>query len=958
MLYDDYAKTSRDYRKKYGVKAIVLIEVGSFYELYAVADPSDMELGETDLRDACQILDIQVTKKNKSNPDSGPGNPFMAGFPSFMIDKYTEILVSSGYTVILMEQQRSKVKSKTPTFFRSVSQVISPGTFIPSGESDSCSHGCGRFTVVLVLSSGKVKSRDVISYGLACADFSTGEVCVYEPRYHTLVDVDPKIIKEDLFRMVSVYKPIELIVMGSLGSREDIQDIMESIDVGQVASVVHDKTGDQYQKEYSTFSRIEYQNVMLQKVWPCKMKDVKHLLSPIEVLDLERMPLASSALCALLQFAYEHGETTCKALLPPKFTYNPDSKIVSCNHNSVMQLNIIPSMLGKERCFLATFNKCVTSMGRRLFRSRLLTPIYDIDELNERYNKIEKFLDDNDYAQKQLRGVVDLPRFVRKLASKTIDLAGVWCLVKSLETSLSVIGAMSWQLDQPHVDAVKVFIDNVYESFEDAPCTSSTSWVKPGVSKGVDENVLQINLNQAAISSYIQMLNGKYAQGQEFYKQDYNERDGYYISVTKKRHKDIVDKHPGVADEKLITLGGSQSASNATMRLSHAIITVANRVIVENKATLSELNKALFTDMMDKLFDSSATGILALADAIAEIDLYSMNAGLCRKFGWSRPELASDRKKAYVKAQNVRHPIIECILQDHEYVPNDVHIGLDGCDGILLYGINSSGKSSYMKAIGLCSIMAQSGMFVPASSWRMQPFKNIFTRITSTDNIYAGKSTFTNEIIELRNILKCVDENSLVIGDELCSGTESISAVSIVGAGIERLAEVGCSFVFATHLHELSKMGIIRHLETVKICHLYVQYDPVKGSMVYDRRIRDGPGEALYGLEVCKSLDLDSDFIRCAVSIRKKVLGQIQELVCTKTSRYNARVYMDLCDTCGDEMSTETHHIIPQRLAEEGTGLVMGRFHKNKKFNLKPICERCHLKLHHDELKCTSTQGI
>ena len=143
----------------------------------------------------------------------------------------------------------------------------------------------------------------------------------------------------------------------------------------------------------------------------------------------------------------------------------------------------------------------------------------------------------------------------------------------------------------------------------------------------------------------------------------------------------------------------------------------------------------------------------------------------------------------------LRHPLIEIFQTDIPYIPNDVDLNESG---ILLYGINSAGKSSYMKSVGVNLIMAQAGMFVASESFEYSPYDKIFTRIPGGDNLFKGQSTFVAEICELRSILKYSTNRSLIIGDELASGTESISAISIVAAGIKTLSERKSSFIFAT----------------------------------------------------------------------------------------------------------------------------------------------------------------
>jgi DNA mismatch repair protein MutS len=201
---------------------------------------------------------------------------------------------------------------------------------------------------------------------------------------------------------------------------------------------------------------------------------------------------------------------------------------------------------------------------------------------------------------------------------------------------------------------------------------------------------------------------------------------------------------------------------------------------------------------------------------------------------------------------------------------------------------------------------------------------------------------------ELRTILRLANENSLVLGDELCSGTESISAMSIFVAGIQKLYNLGASFLFATHLHEITHYDEIKNLTKLAICHMTVIYDKEHDMLVYDRKLRDGPGDNMYGLEVCKSLNLPADFLESANNIRMKYHPESSSILDYKTSKYNANHMKGLCENCGNEFSTEVHHLQHQQDANDA-GIIQGKsllFNKNHPANLLSLCETCHQSFH------------
>jgi DNA mismatch repair protein MutS len=299
----------------------------------------------------------------------------------------------------------------------------------------------------------------------------------------------------------------------------------------------------------------------------------------------------------------------------------------------------------------------------------------------------------------------------------------------------------------------------------------------------------------------------------------------------------------------------------------------------------------------------------------------------------------------------LRHCLIEHIQQNEIYVTNDLTLGADE-KGILLFGTNAVGKTSLIRALCVSIIMAQSGMFVPSSKFVYKPYTAIFSRILGNDNLFKGLSTFAVEMTELRIILKMADENSLILGDELCSGTETESALSIFVAGLMKLSEKGSSHIFATHFHEIVTYSEIEALAKLSMKHMSVTYDRENDCLVYDRKLKDGSGPKIYGLEVCKSLYLEQEFLDLAYSIRNKYYPDSRGDLSSPTTIYNANKIRGKCEMCGLKLGEETHHLSPQQNADVN-GFI-GSFHKNHRANLASVCEECHDKLHGSNEKTAS----
>ena len=231
--------------------------------------------------------------------------------------------------------------------------------------------------------------------------------------------------------------------------------------------------------------------------------------------------------------------------------------------------------------------------------------------------------------------------------------------------------------------------------------------------------------------------------------------------------------------------------------------------------------KKLFQETVNSISEKYTPTMRKIAHFIAKLDLIKTYSKISKKYGYCRPIIKSQQQSntnhqqqnhhnrhqslSYITAKDLRHPIIERNQKNLEYIPNDVNIGLKE-KGMVLFGINSSGKSCYMKSVGLSIIMAQMGMFVPAKSFTYYPYTNIFTRISGDDNIFRGLSSFAVEMTELRTIINHASSSSLVIGDEVCRGTEDTSALAIVSATINHFKKHDINFIFTSHLHKLTKI--------------------------------------------------------------------------------------------------------------------------------------------------------
>jgi DNA mismatch repair protein MutS len=304
--------------------------------------------------------------------------------------------------------------------------------------------------------------------------------------------------------------------------------------------------------------------------------------------------------------------------------------------------------------------------------------------------------------------------------------------------------------------------------------------------------------------------------------------------------------------------------------------------------------------------------------------------------------------KSQVKTTGLRHILIEHLLTNETYTPNDIELS-DEPQGVLLFGINSSGKTSLLRSLGIAIILAQSGNFVPATTFEYTPYRSIYSRIVGNDNLFKGHSSFAVEMTELRVILRMADQHSLVLADEISKGSEMDSAISITTAALMNFVALKCSFMITSHLHEIVDYDEIKAMsKQLHLKHLLVSFDYEKDTLVYDRTLKDGSGESFYGLLVCKSLHLPQPFIEQAYKIRQKYLVKDKGILSQKTSIYNAKKIRGMCEQCGIRPSDETHHIMPQKLAD-ANGFFPNGLHMNHVANLSALCTSCHDTIHSSE---------
>lgn len=962
MIYDDYIDYTETYKQKYGERTLVLMEVGSFFEIYAIKN--DTEVVGADIYHIADICNLQVSRKNKSVLENNRKNPLMAGFPSYALSKHSQTLLQHHYSIVLVEQV-----TPPPNPERRVTEILSPSIQVSPNSIE------GNYLMVSAWDVYKdVLGKRHLSLGIAGMDISTGRTWVYEISRAAGSAID------EFTRCFQMYQPSEIVFIGAALTPDERGQVEDAVGVRMDSARLYHLLWD---ANVATFEKVSYQNEVLAKAFG---EGIKGMIKPIEALSIENYENARLAFVYMIQFGYEHNAAAIKWLEFP--SHLRFAGHCTLEYNSALQLQVISGApfcagggsgggVGGERPLLSLLNRCATAFGSRRFRERLLQPIADCGVLEKRYAEIAAMIGaDGGIANRihgHLKSVLDIERMCRRMTLGKFhpaEWSSFHSSLESIESACACAGNSGGaaEIMDKYVDIIDMDTASKYNLGE-----IKGNVFKPGTFPEIDE----IQNTYTAAFAELEALAKSFEEGARV---EYNEREGYSITMTKRRWETAkaTDRirfaamaAAGAADIKIADFRAKAiSASSSIVRVTHPWIEKRSDTILKSAVLMGEIVTREYKNFVATFAAAAKNAIFNLVNLVGELDITCTCARNAIDYHYCRPVVRAPAQKgergAFIKGRDLRHPIIEIINTKCKYVANDIALGSaanvsergasmnvserdSGEHGLLLFGMNSSGKSSFMKAIGLNVIMAQAGMFAAASEFEFAPYNHIFTRISGADNIYRGWSSFTVEMMELKAILQRADSRSLVLGDELCSGTEAISALAIVAAGIDVLVKKVATFIFATHLHDLGKLEAIRECRAIYIAHMHVEVEKDTGILIFDRKLRQGIGSEMYGLEVCKGLGLPSDFLKKAHEIRCAITGVSPEFVATKISRYNSKVLVGECKLCGAAPASETHHINPQVLAD-AKGFI-DFYHKNRESNLIAVCEKCHDAIHHGGLE-------
>ena len=770
------------------------------------------EMFDEDARLAAKELDLTLTTRDRNKPKEEQ-TP-MCGVPYHSVDAYIARLVARGYKVAICEQMEDPAQAKG-LVERDVSRIITPGTVT---ESCMLEERKNNYMGCLYGQDGR--------YGVAFCDLSTGS-------FYVTVCPDARAASSELGR----FAPTEVLRGG-----ENCKDpIIEDALFNRLKCCVDEAVDGQFDLQSS-------QDLL-----------EKHFDAPLAALGLTGLPCAVNAAGTLLELLLTLQKNDLKHIRQLQF-YTTE-RFMELDLDARRNLELTETMRNKEKkgSLLWVLDKTKTAMGGRMIRSWVEQPLMDTKEILSRQNAVAELAEQTvrrGELEDALKEMTDLERVMTRIVTGTVNGRELLSLAQGLralpaiKSNLCAANAQMLQRLGAAIDDLQDFAVQIENTLVDEPPIT----IREGglIRKGADEEADRLrDIMNGGAGTILQIEAEERAKtGIRTLKVSYNRVFGYYIEVS----KSFIDQVPDHYIRK-------QTLTNCERYITQELKELEDQVLGA-KDRLVALEYQIFCRLRD-LLAAQAARVQTAAAAVATADaLYSL-ATVAVKHNFCRPDIVLGNE---ISITDGRHPVVERMLSDSLFVPNDTSLGIDGNQVSIITGPNMAGKSTYMRQVALIVIMAQMGGFVPARSARIGTVDRVFTRIGASDDLSSGQSTFMVEMTEVASILKYATSKSLLILDEIGRGTSTYDGMAIARAVLEYVANprhLGAKTLFATHYHELSV--IEAELPNVKNYNIAVKKRGDK--MIFLRKIVPGATDDSFGVEVANLAGLPAGVITRARQI-------------------------------------------------------------------------------------------
>lgn len=758
----------------------------------------------------------------------------MTGVPHHALERYSRLLVEKGYAVAICDQVEDSTEAAAEKRLveRAITKLLTPGTLTDEGMLNAKKNN---FLAAVVITGE--------NWGLAYADISTGE-------FYTTQASDLTALSLELSRL----QPSEILFP------INAPDLNRILRPGEKSDHLPPCLPDSFcysLRPQTIFTLTEAKNRLL----------ITYKMRSLEGMGCEHLPLAIRAAGGLLEYI-EDTQKANQVPLQPLKTYSI-SEFLILDGQTRRNLEITQTV--RDGSFygslLWAIDRTCTAMGSRALRRWLLQPLLDSRGIRARQDTIQELKDNpalrQDIRQK-LREIYDIERLSGRVGAGTANARDLLSLAASL-VKLADLAALVASGNSPYLKALQQIpadLEKLGQQVIAHLVESPPLHLKEGgvIREGIDAQLDALRRDYQEVIDWFKNLETteKERTGISNLKVNYNKTFGYYISLPRSKAdfapKDYVRKQTLVNEERYITTELKEK--------ENIILTAVDE--------LNKLEYEIFSDLRRQVAEFSPE-IREVATKVAALDVLAALAEIAVYQGYCRPEIADGR---LIDIKDGRHPVVEQSLGAGFFVPNSINLGnqegLEYPDLIILTGPNASGKSCYLRQVGLIQLLAQTGSFVPAKSAKISICDRIFTRVGAVDDLATGQSTFMVEMNETANILNHATDRSLVLLDEIGRGTATFDGLSIAWSVAEYLATVLQSrTIFATHYHELNELASI--LENVANYQVTVKELP--HEIVFLHQVRPGGADKSYGIEAGRLAGLPASVIDRAM----QVMGQIEK---------------------------------------------------------------------------------
>lgn len=764
-----------------------------------------------DAKITARILGITLTARNKSNDDPVP----LAGFPYHALDNYLNKLVAGGQKIAICEQVEDPKEAKG-IVKRDIVEIITPGSLLDSNLISKPENN--------YLSTIHFGKKGAV--GLASIDISTGDFIFTE--------IDKSQLKGEILRLM----PAEIIVNDDK-TQAEIKSLISDLD----ATIT---VFDSWHNDTTEALKI--------------LKEHFHTKS-LESLGANRKKVGATAAGVALAYLSELKNTDLMHI--NRLVYYSTENYMLLDEISRRNLEITKSIRygNKYGSLISILDNTLTPMGTRLLNNWLTHPLLNQDDIIERQKSVQQLKDkieDNNAIRDILSDIGDISRIISKVGAMKVNPRELLALRNYLNFAPKIFTYLQPLNSEILNNIASDIVDysEIINLIDGAIIDNPPTTIKDGniINNGFNEELDSLRELSRDGKAWIAKLEDSEREqtGINSLKIGYNRVFGYYLEVTK-AHKDKIPEH---YIRKQTLVGSERYISPKLKEYETKVLGAEERI--------KSLEYELYLSVKSKMRDYIEL-IQQFIDVISNLDVLCSFAYTAHKNRYIRPEFSNDGE---MQIEDCRHPVIEQLLEDEHYIPNDVNLDDKDNKIAIITGPNMAGKSTYLRQIGLIAIMAQIGSFIPAKKALLPIFDKVFTRVGASDNLAQGQSTFLVEMIETANILNSATPKSLILLDEIGRGTSTFDGLSLAWSIVEFIHNnKKAKTLFATHYHELTELENV--LSSVKNYNIVVK--AWKNELIFLRKIERGGADQSYGIQVARLAGMPESVLKRARQILKNL---------------------------------------------------------------------------------------